>query len=60
MKAYKCDRCGQLYESMCNPHIWITQDCYPYPDDRIYDLCDTCRKELKQWMNKYHNIKRYE
>ena len=59
MKAYKCDRCGQLYESMCNPDIWVTQDFQPYSEKKKYNLCDNCRKELKQWMTKYNNIKRY-
>lgn len=50
MKAYKCDRCGKFYESMCNPDIWVTKDCHPYPDIKIYDLCEDCRNELKQWL----------
>ena len=57
--AYKCDRCGKLYVSELvvdfNKVSWvrydITKDCHPYGTFKL-DLCDACKRELAEWLNK--------
>ena len=51
MRAYKCDRCGKLYESYdfaANDfHIVQTRR-----DGTAWDLCLDCHIELQEWMIK--------
>lgn len=62
-KAYKCDRCGKLYESkertlefkehaVLKPHI-INYEKIGNPDtylSHVADLCLECQKQLEIWM----------
>ena len=55
MKAYKCDRCGKLYEIKSNRRdrgiIYDVIDNFPGKSD--LDLCDKCFDELQEWMTVY-------
>ncbi len=59
MSAYKCDRCGKLYEKEITPrrYIEITHDLHPYGEIRLL-LCDNCQKELLEWLKPYVKDKR--
>ena len=52
-KAYKCDRCGKLYsnEATLRPIINIMLIKYHNitKEWKLYDLCNECDKELKEW-----------
>lgn len=58
--AYKCDRCGGLYDKPITARrtTEITVDCHPYPDIWRLELCDTCQRELINWLCKYGQLKR--
>ena len=49
-KAYKCDRCGTLYEhdfkNYGNDTLFIGRR--PYNNDFL-DLCPMCQKDLERW-----------
>jgi hypothetical protein len=50
--AYKCDRCGMLYERLCIPKIQIIE----YRDRVLYnrkDLCPECQITLENWFKDY-------
>lgn len=52
MVAYKCDRCGTLYEYNCENYLgkhYISKECHPYDDMKI-DLCPKCQEKLEQWL----------
>ena len=51
-RAYKCDRCGELYEKPGTPRrkIEITDDLHPFPERRL-ELCWNCQYELIKWLN---------
>ena len=59
MSAYKCDRCGSLYEKEMTSrrYIEITHDLHPY-ESVILKLCDNCQNELLEWLKPYINDKR--
>ncbi len=52
MKAYKCDRCGKLFEpyklqgEACFFHITRTT----YASGNCLDLCQNCNAELQEWV----------
>lgn len=51
MRAYKCDRCGKLYE----PYDLAINDfrIVQQRDSRKnWDLCVDCHIELQEWMNR--------
>ena len=54
MEAYKCDRCGKLYEKewTSRRYIEITHDLHPY-GAQILQLCNDCQKELLTWLAPY-------
>jgi len=58
-QAYKCDRCGKLYEKYLTPrrYIEITHDLHPYGIHTL-DLCDECQAELLKWLEPYTEGKR--
>lgn len=50
MRAYKCDRCGKLYESqLCVPDIRISKYIYPEGEEWV-DLCPECQHFLEEWL----------
>ena len=61
-RAYKCDRCGKLYESYAAENKydglkatkircrWNTKDGNYYDTD-FFDLCQKCMKEILDIMN---------
>lgn len=51
MRAYKCDRCGKLYESynFTDNAFHIVQKRY---NGTAWDLCFDCHIELQEWMNR--------
>lgn len=56
MKAFKCDRCGNLYENYsekAKPFYITTSYC-------TLDLCPECNKELKDWFAEKENEKSEE
>lgn len=52
--AFKCDRCGNLYERQYGTrrYIEITHDLHPY-ETKILKLCDDCQKELIKFLGNY-------
>lgn len=63
MQAYKCDRCGVLYESgklkhgdiikIITPQISFRESLEDAPGH--FDLCNRCYGEFIDWFNLYHN-----
>lgn len=51
MNAYKCDRCGALYERATVPDITVMKYNHGYGNERK-DLCPNCQAALEQWLNK--------
>lgn len=51
MRAYKCDRCGALYEKEQEKtgRVYITQS--PNIAGFCLDLCPECDKDLQTWFN---------
>ena len=59
-RAYKCDRCGALYESYEGENrddvlkptkvMFRTKDRHYY-DTQFFDLCQKCMKEILEIMN---------
>ena len=50
--AYKCDRCGTLYENGSNADFTI-KERHSVPgtvESQDYDLCPDCQLRLKTWM----------
>lgn len=61
-RAYKCDKCGALYESYAAENIYnglkatkIMFRCNTndgkYYDTKFFDLCQKCMKEILDSMN---------
>lgn len=52
MKAYKCDRCGKLFEKYKNQGTFdffnVTRN--PKFSDNCLDLCPNCNAELQEWV----------
>lgn len=50
-KAFKCDRCGDLYEpyEAIPNQFYITQRSF---NATAWDLCENCSQELQKWMKK--------
>lgn len=52
MKAYKCDRCGKLFEKYryqgTSDFFNITHN--PYQTGSCLDLCPECNAELQEWV----------
>lgn len=50
--AYKCDRCGGLYDKPITARrtTEITVDLHPYPDVWRLQLCDYCQTDLITWL----------
>ena len=46
-EAFKCDRCGQLYEFSHLPHYRIITS----PGINVLDLCQNCFDTLEKWIN---------
>ena len=58
MKAYKCDRCGKLYE-LTNKERVIRSTCvYGVHDSfgNFLDLCGKCFDELQEWAIVYKEV----
>lgn len=51
MSAYKCNRCGALYESATVPDITIKEYYHGYGEERK-NLCPLCQAELIKWLKK--------
>ena len=45
-KAYKCDRCGKLYESY---KVTVNDSTIIYIDGYAQDLCKECISKLRVW-----------
>ncbi len=45
MKAYKCDRCGGIFEEIVSSRYYI------HVGFQILDLCEACTWSLADWMN---------
>ena len=58
MNAYKCDRCGRLYEKYKRDkdHKWHGICLSVAGDDYIYDLCPVCAKALVNFMATYEDV----
>lgn len=54
--AYKCDRCGVLFDRDFEPGITV---CLQNPCIRTMDLCHKCQKELEEWFRKIQFYGKY-
>ena len=58
MKAYKCDRCGNLFEKYAGQgtrrFYSVTRD--PCSSGNCLDLCPKCNDELQEWVDKFITI----
>lgn len=45
-RAYKCDRCGKLYEYNTEPR----RSVIIHIDEKLKDLCPDCYKQLRSWL----------
>ena len=56
-RAYKCDRCGHLFEGQSNQLYPPVKQSQPWEVcDKIagtiaYELCDACSDNFHHWMN---------
>lgn len=48
MKAYKCDRCGDLYEGFTQS---VTDYVVYKSNDNYLDFCPKCQKKLNEFIN---------
>jgi hypothetical protein len=48
--AYKCDRCGELYEDYEGYIIFAFSNPHPLSGDK-QDLCFDCSNTLQSWWN---------
>ena len=48
MKAYKCDRCGKLFESKASYQKYLITTI---SHTAYSDLCKECQNELDKWMD---------
>lgn len=51
MKAYKCDRCGQLFENKASYEKYVIKN---HIYNGFFDLCEECQNELEEWMDKFN------
>ena len=51
-KAYKCDRCGKLFERSLLPEIGVFTDAYRIKDNKL-DFCPECQQYLEDWLNTF-------
>lgn len=61
MRAYKCDRCGKLFEEYKGQG---TADFFnisrnPHMSDNCLDLCPNCNAELQEWVAKDKVVREY-
>lgn len=50
MNAYKCDRCGKLYEKQEKSSIFnVTKKIFVLGTAYQQDLCSECAKSLEEW-----------
>ena len=54
MKAYKCDRCGKLFEGYegQGTRMFYTIITDPCSTGSCLDLCFECNNELREWIRK--------
>lgn len=50
MTAYKCDRCGKLFERKCKPDVTVTRYVHGYGEIQP-DFCLECYLELLKFCN---------
>ena len=47
--AFKCDRCGKLFEKKRNEKRDLYVVINPYNPNTAFDLCSNCYTELTNW-----------
>ena len=55
-KAYKCDRCGKLFERSLLPDIVVVTDTWRMLDTRL-DFCSECQQSLENWLKESKDSK---
>lgn len=57
MRAFKCDRCGALYEDYLNRKSDEIYNITTNPNMTCccLDLCKTCSDKLQKWVNGFDN-----
>ncbi len=48
--AYKCDRCGKLFERDRRPSLTIQQQYSYCFGNTTYDLCPSCQEKLEKFI----------
>lgn len=54
-EAFKCDRCGKLYEASIKPDIRVERYNNPF-GITVYDLCPECIEELEKWLKEKKDV----
>lgn len=68
MLAHKCDVCGTYYTKSTPVYIWENKKTSTETHRQVYlgwcvyghnmiDLCETCAKELEEWLNSKRETK---
>lgn len=59
MKAYKCDRCGKLFEKyeFQGTISFYNISTNPNMTGCCLDLCKNCNDELQEWVDAFTKIK---
>lgn len=67
MLAHKCDVCGTYYTKPTPVYIWEDRKTSTTTREQVYlervigrtmlDLCETCSKELEEWLNSKREAK---
>ena len=59
MRAFKCDRCGMLFEDYINRKSAEIYNITTNPCMTGYclDLCKICSDELQEWVDAFNKIK---
>ena len=61
MKAFKCDRCGKLYEQRAEKEEFLIGKISHISKVYSYlDLCDMCNQKLETWMKNKRGMMRKE
>ena len=54
MRVYKCDRCGEYYDTSINDKIWVNGGklYFKYSNCIDYDICPKCKASFVEWWGK--------
>lgn len=51
-RAFKCDRCGELYEKAKSNKQLVIKSLFEAPYSQTNDICPKCWADFEKWMGK--------